>query len=407
MNNKKDSLESALYSLVLEQPFYGGLLQELNIIYTQAIPTAAIIYSKRQDQIQLHLNADFFCNMPVEQRKAILQHEVLHFTHQHIWRYMEKKTEDGSDQKLFNIAADMAINQYIQGLPKGGIDIKNFKQKDGSAFPSFKSMEFYWELLQELDGNKAKKEAEKNGSRTPNQDELDKYFKSPFDEHNWEELSDDDKQKLLQEAQKVIKRTIDKSQFGHTNIPGSIKDLLEKLDNQISGINYKQILRNIIKRTICGTDRENTWNRPSKRYGNFAPGTKVGFIPRILFMVDTSGSISHTELCEFFKTVDGFLKLGQKVCRVGFWHTELYKVKKYKNFKDIGQDDIESGGTCPLNAIKYAEEKNSDLTIFLTDGFFDTNIKTKLQNILWVISKNGNKSTNDLNNLPGKHTKIV
>lgn len=387
--DRKGALESALYYLVQEQPFYGSLLQELNIIYTEMIPTAAIAYNKKLDLMQLMLNTEYFCKMPITERKAVLMHEILHFCHQHLWRYQEKKKSD-DDQTLFNLAADMAINQFIQGLPKGCVNVNNFKQKDGTPFPKFKTMEFYWELLEKLDGKNAQQEAKGKGERTPNQDELEKYLGKPFDRHDWEELSDDDKQKMLEESKRLIKRTVEKSSFSHNNLPDSIKDLLEQIESQISGINYKAILKNILKRTICANDRENTWNKPSKRYGIYAKGTKIGRIPNILFLVDTSGSISYTEMCEFFKVVDGFLKLGQKTCKVGFWHTDLYKIKKYKTFKDINENDIEAGGTDPGPALRYAEERSPDLVVMLTDGFFGEEGKYRLSNVLWCISKTGN-----------------
>src|ERR1700722_5801630 len=326
--DKKSALESSLFKLVQEQPFYGALLQEINIQYNKQIPTAGILYNKKKDAIEMHLNEDFFCTRPMDERKAILFHEMLHFSHQHIWRYMEKKTSD-SQQMLFNIAADMSINQYIQGLSESAINVDNYKLDDGKPFPKFKTMEFYWDLLEKNDGKEAKQKAEKKGKKTPNEDELGKYSTNPYDSHDWEELSENEKQKLLEEAKKVIKRTIDKSQFGHSIVPDSVKDLLEEIDAQIQGINYKQILRSIIRKTLCSNDRETTWNKPSKRFGIYAKGTTIGHIPNILFLVDSSGSISHTELQEFFKIVDGFLKIGQKTCKVGFWHTQLYKVKKY------------------------------------------------------------------------------
>jgi predicted metal-dependent peptidase len=388
LHDKKGALESALFYLVQEQPFYGSLLQELNIIYTEALPTAAIAYNKKLDLMQLLLNPEFFCTKPIGERKALLMHEILHFCHQHIWRYQEKKKSD-EDQSMFNMAADMAINQYIQGLPKNCVDVANFKLSNGEPFPKFKTMEYYWELLEKLDGKDAQKKAGKS-EKTPNQEELEKYLGKPFDVHDWEELSDDDKQKMLEEAKRVIKRTIEKSSFGHNNLPDSIKSLIEQIEAQISGINYKAILKNILKRTICSNDRENTWNKPSKRYGIYSQGTRIGRIPNILFLVDTSGSISHTEICEFFKVVDGFLKLGQKTCKVGFWHTDLYKIKKYKTFNDIKEGDIEAGGTDPNPALKYAEERKPDLVIILTDGYFSGENRYRIGNVLWCISKTGN-----------------
>jgi hypothetical protein len=46
---KKHALESALSQLADKDPFYAGLLQEINIRYSDAVPTAAIGYDKKKD----------------------------------------------------------------------------------------------------------------------------------------------------------------------------------------------------------------------------------------------------------------------------------------------------------------------------------------------------------------------
>jgi predicted metal-dependent peptidase len=97
--------------------------------------------------------------------------------------------------------------------------------------------------------------------------------------------------------------------------------LLREIESSISGMNYKKILRDTIKRTVCATDRESNWNRRNKRYGIFAPGTKQGVLPECALMIDTSGSISNIEMNEFLEVVSGFLKAGSRKCVLGLWHT--------------------------------------------------------------------------------------
>jgi len=294
---KKQYIESSLYTLMQDQPFYAALLSEINISFTQLLPTAALTYDKKKDHFQILVNFDYFNKITKENRVAVMFHEILHFSHNHLFRWMKFK-EEGEDQILFNIAADMAINQYIKGLPNGcsecpqqdpkkpvqfcqnkkcpgkGIDVKNFKLKDGNPFPTQQTFETYYKLLKETLSSKHNgQEKDKNGNvkrgngpgtsqpkgnqpgQNPgngegqeqdtkgsgkgkskdkdqqgqgnnpsdqydpeqegtNDKELDKYSsgEGKTDEHPWDEgLSEEEKQRMLKEAEKVIKRTIEKT----------------------------------------------------------------------------------------------------------------------------------------------------------------------------------------------------
>jgi predicted metal-dependent peptidase len=82
--------------------------------------------------------------------------------------------------------------------------------------------------------------------------------------------------------------------------------------------------------------------------------------------------------------------------------------QKYKLNEKIPDDALESGGTEISSVLNYVNEKHPNLTIVLTDGFFGLpDIKVPKSNeMLWVISKNGNTDTTFLNSLPGKHIKM-
>ena len=378
MNVKRNALEQSLFYFGKKEPFYAAFLQEIIIKYVDFIPTAAITYNKKQDQFEMYLNAGFFCPMPLEQRIAILHHETLHFTHQHLFRIFGEQFAPET-HKTRNIAADMAINQFISDLPPGGVDVKEFKLNDGTPFPLFKTAEDYYELLKNnQEGNKEKmKQFGEGGEGT--------------DTHIWDQLTEEEKEKILKEAKKVIKRSIEKTSMSHDRVPDSIKDLLQEIDAAIAGIDHKGILKRAIKRTLSSMDREGTWNKPSKRYGVYSPGTRVGKIPNITFYGDTSGSISHNELNQFFSVVDGFLRVGSKTCFLGLWHTNLYYKKRYKLGMKLQEGDLQSGGTDPECVLEDIIRTNPNLSIVLTDGCYSDSAIKPLGEVIWVISKGGNK----------------
>lgn len=387
---KKECLESALFELGLDSPFYASMLQELNIAYSSVlVPTAGIYYDKKREEFNIALNPFYFTNLEKKQRAAILFHEILHFSHKHLLRAPKELTEQ--EQKLHNIAMDMAINQMIKNLPDGKVDVKDFKYKDAngkaSPYPVFRTYEEYFQLL---DADVKQEEKQKGSSQ--NKEQLDKY--KPMDSHDlWEGMSDEEKQNAMKEMAKVVQRTVDKSSYGHTIVPDNIKDLLEELNNRIKGIDYKRILKDAIKRTVSVQDRKPTWKRPNKRYGVYAPGTKTGDLPSVEIFIDSSGSISYNELDEGLKMTDGFLKVGAKNCMLTFWHTEVYHTQKFRYRQNLVKDNLQSGGTDITCVMQYIEKHKPDLSIVFTDGCYSqSDIKAEGNQIIWIITSNGDEN---------------
>lgn len=283
---------------------------------------------------------------------------------------------------------DMAINQYIRSLPEGCVDVQYFQTDDGQPFPKFATAEVYYDLLK--DNPDAMKNAAKNMKDAGMQIKGDEAFGDgeTLDQHAWDALSDEEKKQMAEEMKKMVKRTMEKTQYGKTDLPDGIKDLIEEIDTFLNKMNYKQILQSAIKKSVSFTDRANTWKRPNKRYGVVAQGTTLAKLPELWELVDTSGSISVKELNEFLAVVDGFLKAGSRKCMVGFWHTKLYKLKKYKLGQKIKQEEIESGGTDMTDTITKINEKRPDLSIILTDGYYDTTVLPETECVI-VISDGG------------------
>lgn len=381
---RKKAIQSACYYFFQEKgnEFYASLVQCLTTRYGREVPTAAITYSDKSDSYMIILNPDFFCPLTLDERIGVLHHEILHFTNKHLFRlpFMNASPED---RKLYNVAGDIAINQYIKVLPEGCLDYKKFKDKDGKPFPEKKSMEEYYLLLK--DSQEQNKEMLKGsgGPGTPG---------GTLDDHGlWEQLPEDVKEKMLKEAKKLCTRAKEKASYSHTTVPDSIKDLLDEIDALAAKLDYKRILRHAIKRTVSSTDRTATWNRPNKRYNVYAPGTKNGNLPLLSFYIDTSGSISHKELNEFLSIMENFLKVGVRRCKIALWHTSLYLKKPHKFRQRFRSDELSSGGTDITCAMEDIVESRPDLSIVLTDGYYDESKIKPNSEVIFIISKGGNK----------------
>lgn len=374
---KKQHLESALFQFSTKHPFDTILLQEFNFRFTEYYPTAALQYNKKSDTFEIHINPKYFTTLTLNHRIGLLQHEIMHFTNRHFFRAdMEKLSEE--DRKLWNFAGDIAINQYIPDKPETWLSPEQFKMKDPNGklvpFPKFKIMEEYYKLLSE---NKEENDKMLNGSGTA-------------DTHLWEDLSEEEQQRMLQQAQGMLKRTIEKSQYGHGIAPGHLQDCLMEIEKRLITIDYKAILKRAVKKTLTVSDREGTWNRPNKRFGNVAKGTTVGKLPSLGIYIDSSGSICYDELNTFMQFLNNLIKVGSKKCTLGLWHTELYHTEKYRFNQKISKDVFQSGGTDVGCVFRHIKKSNPNLAVILTDGYYACDESDpKTNEIVWVISPNG------------------
>lgn len=403
---RKEIIEATFYDLLDEEAFYGSLLQEIDVAFVEWLPTAALQYDKKKFKFSILINYDFLSKLTRKERCAILFHEVLHFTHKHISRAMDMGITLPEDLKLANIAQDIAINQFIKNLPDGCVKVEMFKTKDGTPFPLKDTFEVYYRLL------KQGAEQAANGGKDPNEEVLKKFGQgelSLVDVHLGDEsqMTEEEQKAMLEEIAKTINRTVEKTKYGKSKVPMEVQDLLKEIDAQINGLNYKKILREVMKKKLASNNRTNTWNRPSKRFGNISPGTKLDALPECAIFVDTSGSISHTEINEFLRVIDGFLTAGSRKCKIGLWHTKLYHMSKYKKGQDFNDLGIQGGGTDVTEVLEYIHKNQPNLSIILTDAEYYHNFHKKMiSDVIWVVSKNG-RFEHDLKNKIGKTIKIT
>lgn len=402
MENDNSSVQRAVRDLINSQAYIGNLLQEMSIKRTKQIPTAAIYFDKKTMGFNILINEDQFDKWTPKERVGVLLHELLHFTNGHIFRFEKMGTE--KEHKMKNVAADMSINQYIEVLPEGCVNIADWKMQDGTLFPKFRTAEIYFELLKQTTNDPKQesdddKESDKEGNsskgqdaRTPGDDinypQWSKY--KEFDQHDWEELTDDEKQQILAEAKKIAERAVEKTYSDFSLLPDSIKSFLMDLETRLKSLNYKSMFKYAAKKAMQSPDRVGTWNRPNKRYGKFAQGTTYDKLPNLNVYLDSSGSMSHVEMNQGMTMVNELLGEGQmRKCNIGLWHTELYNFRKYRKGTPLLESDVQSGGTDPLSVLNHIKKTDPNLSIVFTDGYYD-NVPFKLhQKVIWVISDGG------------------
>ena len=381
-----DQLARASKTLILEEPFYGLFLIGLNKTFRKDIPTAGV--SKHGIGVQLAVNPDFFDNLSVEHRVGLIKHEILHISFGHL-----TMRDMYSDHKLFNIAADLEINQYIKPdyLPEGGITMDSFPEL---TLPARAGTKVYYDLLSEA----------KDDGTCPNLDSMlnDEEGDSPYDDHGtWDEfddLTEAEKKLIEKQVEHQLKEIADQTEKRQGTIPGELADLIAKLRHvEPAKFDWKGYLRRFVgNSSVIYTKKLR--RKYNKRYIE-NPGLKIKFKNHILVGVDTSGSVNNDELKEFFNEIHHMHKTGHKIT-IAQCDTSLNSVQDFNPKKDW---EIKGRGGTSFQPVIDHYNKHGKYTalIYLTDGeaYAPDNCP---KNTLWVLSSISTMT----DGLPGKIIKL-
>jgi len=380
-----EKLSKAIKTLMLKEPFYGLFCIGLNKSFKDTIPTAGV--SKNGIGVQLTINPDFFTNLNDLTRMGLLKHELLHISLGHLMF-----RDLFADKKLFNLAADLEINQYIDSdwLPEGGITLDTFPELN---LPSVAGTRVYYDLLQQ---------AKDDGTSETLENILDQMDgNSPYDHPTWdefEELDSASKKLIEKQIEHQLKEAAENIIKKHGNVPGELSDLIERLFHvEPPKFNWKAYLRRFIgNSTISYTKKLR--RKHNKRYaGN--PGLKIKFKNHILIGIDTSGSVSQDELKEFYNELHHMHKTGHRIT-IAQCDTDINSIKDFNPKKDW---EIKGRGGTDFQPVidHYNEYGKYTALIYLTDGeAYAPNDCPR--NTLWVLS-----SVSTMNeSLPGKVIKL-
>jgi predicted metal-dependent peptidase len=386
MINIQDLVARTTKSLIFEEPFYGLFLIGINKQFSDRIPTAGV--SKHGIGMQLTINPNFYTDLSEDHRFGLIKHELLHIAFGHL-----VMRDLYPDHKLFNIAADLEINQYISEhkLPEGGLLLSSFPELN---LPNKAGTKVYYNLLEQ---------AQQDGSSPSLDNLMDKMNgESEYCHGTWDEfddLSEADKKLVQKQVDHQLKEAVEQTEKKQGSIPGELSELIAKLMHvEPAKFDWKGYLRRFVgNSSIIYTKKLR--RKYNKRYSE-NPGLKIKFKNHILVGVDTSGSVNTEELKEFFSELAHMHKTGHKIS-VAQCDTSLRSVIEFNPKKDW---EIHGrGGTSFQPVIDHFNENKSAYTalIYLTDGeAYSPDDCPK--NTLWVLS-----SISEMNNeLPGQVIKL-
>jgi predicted metal-dependent peptidase len=396
------------------------------------VPTAGV--SKNGINYQLAINPEFWEELNEEQRLGILKHELLHIAFGHLTTYFKF-----SDKRMANVAMDMEINQYIEKswLPGGEYSKEEFDEIKEKVTEEVKAAieaelspeeileiskkcpgrgifiedyadlnlelkagcRYYYDKLKEL-----KDEKDKNGTcGNESMDELlDNIESANVPDHStWEEFDNltEAEQKLIEkQLQKVLSDAKEQTVKKRGTVPGEIEGVI--IIEQIEAAKFDW--RGYIRRFTGVSTKVFTKKIRRKENRRFSdnPGLKIKMKLHMLLAIDTSGSVSDTELKEFMNEIHHIYKAGVDITIIQC-DTKIGSIKPY-----TGKLELEvqgRGGTEFDPVLDYYNENQKKYTslVYFTDGECNTSVKPK-GNVLWVLSERS--SMND--RLPGKVIKL-
>lgn len=389
--DKAQSLSKISKELMLKEPYYGFFLIMLNKVWRNDIPTAGV--SKNGINFQLAINEDFWMGLSEMHQMGLLKHELLHIAFGHLTSFKSFK-----NHRLANVAMDMEINQYIDKdwLPEGGIDIDNYEDLNLERKAGCR---YYYDKL-----NQFQDEKDKNG--TCGNEGMDKLLDQVAngegpDHSTWEEfedLSEAEKKLIEKQLQKVLADAKEQTIKKRGNVPGEIEGVIiieeivaPKFDwrgyiRRFTGVSTKVFTKKI--------------RRKENRRFSDNPGLKIKMKQHMLLAIDTSGSVSDSELQEFMGEIHHIYKVGVDVtvvqCDTTIRSIEPYKGKHEINVAGRGGTEFD-----PVLDYYNANQKKYTSLVYFTDGECYTSVIPK-GNVLWVLSERSHMNED----LPGKVIKL-
>jgi len=355
--------------LLCNHGFYGVLLMHMKFGLEETISTAGT------DGVTTYFSPVFLETLSDRELDFVLMHEVLHVVLQHCSRY------ENRHRLIFNLACDIVVNSNI--LYSNGMDLSSItlEQHGESMHLAPNGKEGYLYTAEEVYEMLIKEHS------------LETYAKA-WDIHDfWGTFTRDSvevdawKHYFKDACQSIGMR-------GGKGVPLFAERMLK--DMQKPQIDWRTLINDFVQQDVC----DYSFVPPDKRF------YEVGFlmpdyndfdssIKNILFMIDTSASMSNEMVSSAYYEVKGAIdQYGEKLQGwLGFFDWQVKEIKPFSDVEELLKiRPIGGGGTNFKNVFIHINNKMQDnpptAIIILSDGYadFPDEIMTNGIPVLWVIN---------------------
>ncbi len=358
--------------------FYGLLIMHMKFTLDEGCETAAT------DGDRIYFNPQFLEKLSDDELDFVLMHEILHAALQHCSRTGDR------DSERFNIACDIVVNSNILkscDMEESRISLKEYGVSMHIAPNGKEGWEYTVEQVYEMLGKAALSGnvpgSSSNGNAKPASGKKNRKSGGPkdktWDDHTrWKgEKGDaflsDVWVKRLEQAYEAVQIRDPSNSRGL--VPLCAKRLLDQLRKP--QIDWRTVLNSFVQEEIA----DYSFMPPDRRMEDsifFLPdfNEKEEFASDILFMIDTSASMSDTMVTAAYSEVKGAIDQfdGKLKGWLGFFDAAVVEPKpfmsegEFRAIKPVG-----GGGTDFLVIFRFIREYMQDrlpaCIIILTDGY--------------------------------------
>ncbi len=423
MDNKNEFDINLIKKRMLRKyPSFGSVINNVNY---KIVDKNSQIKTAATDGKTIFVNENFMKNLSESQQIFIFAHEVCHIALNHILRSKDK------DPKLWNIATDAVINQYLKrdGLEivVGGVDIKNainydaeelynkLKEKEekqqennqhGNSGQQSESEQQNQnrniqqsEKSQQQVENKQQNQGENSQQQIESEQQKNDENQVGHDSHSmWSEAvkqQENDAKDVNNKNQSGEKQSINEEQNKNISEKEIFKsneeekirkaeEIMKKINTSDCGHGGKSEISNVgsvgkakpavnwkkLLRKSLEKEDEAWGHRFSDKGNNYCTrieDTLVEDEAETEIILDTSGSVSYNLLINFLKQVKNILK-NSKI-KVGTFSNSFNGFQEVKREKDIDNLNLIIGGGTNFDAASRAFSKKRDVNkICFTDG---------------------------------------
>lgn len=369
-DKKKEYIKRLLLSrmrILCNNGFYGLLLMHMKFAIDEDCRTACT------DGQRIYFGPQFLETLSDNELDFIMMHEIMHVVLKHVYRNGER------DPERFNIACDIVVNSNILkslNMNHQLITLKYYGEAmhvapDGKEGYNYTAEEVY-EML------------------PPNSPTLDDH--SRWNNGDEDKEIEDDWEKRLEDAWLTIQ--IRDSSNGSGSIPMGAERLLKELKKP--QIDWRTILNDFVQEEVV----DYSFTPPDRRFDDnpfYLPDfNEKDIVPqKILFMIDTSGSMDDDMITAAYSEVKGAIDQfdGKLEGWLGFFDAKVVPPEPFTSEEEFRIITPKGGGGTNFHVIfQYVKEEMSDdlpaSIIILTDGFAhfpDKRMSMEIP-VLWLLN---------------------
>ena len=356
--------------------FYGLLLMHMIYAVSEEIETACT------DGVRITFGIDFLDSLSDSELDFVMMHEILHVVLQHCFR------GNVEDPEAYNIAADIVVNSNIMlenGMKASSITLSKYGiamhvAPDGKEGHEYTAEQVYAMLPKNLN--------KKGNNKSPGsavgraKKEISKEQHQPvrvWDDHSqWGKYEEDD---TLRDV--WVKRFEDAAEAIKIRDPSNARGLLPAFAERIlkelkkTQTDWRTILNDFIQEEVV----DYSFAPPDRRFDDspfFLPdfNGKEDRVEDILFMIDTSGSMSDDMIAAAYSEVKGAIDQfnGKLKGWLGFFDAAIIKPQPFSDENEFKIIKPAGGGGTDFQIIfEYVFHHMSDKLpasiIILSDGY--------------------------------------